>query len=269
MSGGERTLGWQAPDIDDQDLSAFMDGELEGARRREVAEALEASPFLAKRAEALARGDKALAAYADALAAAALPARLCVRRMAAERTAKLRRRLAAAAVLAFVALFSFGSGWVGHGFFHQQTFATRMFIEEAAAAHHVYAVEVRHPVEVGEAERAHMVAWLSKRLTRPVAAPDLTGEGFRLIGGRLLPTRAGGPAAMLMYEDASGGRVTVYAADNRAGGEMAFRYFQPKYANAETVYWLDPKAAFALTGGVGRDTLLRLAEAMLRAMEGA
>ena len=34
-------------------------------------------------------------------------------------------------------------------------------------------VEVAHPVEVGAAQEAHLLQWLSKRLGRKLAAPDL------------------------------------------------------------------------------------------------
>lgn len=269
MSGGEHIVEPSTPEIDDRDLSAYLDGELAGARRQRVADAIAQSPFLGRRLETLARADKATTNYADALMAAALPARLCVRRMAAERWAKTRRRGALAAAAVAIALVAAMSGWVGHGVFHRQTFATRMFIEEAAAAHHVYAVEVRHPVEVAAAEQAHLVAWLSKRLSRPVAAPSLAAEGFHLVGGRLLPGRSGAPAAQLMYENAEGLRLTIYAARNATGNEKAFRYFQTGFSDAETVYWLEPHVAYALTGSFGRERLLALAQAVLKGLEGA
>ena len=43
----------------------------------------------------------------------------------------------------------------------------------AANAHAVYVPEVRHPVEVGADQEAHLVQWLSKRLAVPVRAPAL------------------------------------------------------------------------------------------------
>lgn len=67
----------------------------------------------------------------------------------------------------------------------------------AALAHAVYAPEVRHPVEVAAVEKAHLAAWLSKRLEAEVRAPDLGGAGFALLGGRLLPGEALSGAASL------------------------------------------------------------------------
>ena len=39
-----------------------------------------------------------------------------------------------------------------------------MFTTDALDAYKLYAVEVRHPVEVPGDQRAHLVEWLSKRL---------------------------------------------------------------------------------------------------------
>ena len=43
-------------------------------------------------------------------------------------------------------------------------FATPALAARSLEAHRVYVSEVRHPVEVGADEEAHLVQWLSKRL---------------------------------------------------------------------------------------------------------
>ena len=50
---------------------------------------------------------------------------------------------------------------------------------------------------------------MADRLGRRVDVPNLGGLGYHFIGGRVLAA-VGGPAAMLMYGDAGGSRVTVY-----------------------------------------------------------
>lgn len=258
-----------APEVDETTLSAFLDGALEGEERRRVADAIERDRRLGQQAAAFQGVDMALRRYADVLREAEPPARLCIRRMAAERRDKRLRRTGI--VLACLLLVGLGvaGGWVGHGLFHQQEFMARTFVEEAASAHHVYVVEVRHPVEVAEAERAHLTKWLSKRLAEPIAAPDLSGVGFQLVGGRLLPARAGAPAAQLMYEDADGARITLYAKRNSGGRETAFKVFRPAFSDAETVYWLERDVAYGVSGAVGRETLFMLANAVLKGLDGA
>ena len=56
----------------------------------------------------------------------------------------------------------------------------------------------------------------------PLHVPNLSAQGYRLMGGRLLPASAG-PAAQLMYDDGTGRRLTVYLTGEN-GGETSFRY---------------------------------------------
>jgi anti-sigma factor RsiW len=145
--------------------------------------------------------------YGALLASAA---RLCVRRMAAERRAKRARRLVAVGAVLVIAFLGFSGGRMGHGLFHQQRFIARLFVEDAATAYKVFTVETRHPVEMTALDSGHLTAWLSKRLNIRVSQADLSGAGFKSIGGRLLSSRSGAPAAMLMYQDAEGIRATLY-----------------------------------------------------------
>ena len=63
-------------------------------------------------------------------------------------------------------------------------------------------------------QEAHLVAWLSKRLGTQLKIPQLSGLGFNLVGGRLLPGDQG-PVAQFMYQDAQGQRLTLYVRTNR------------------------------------------------------
>jgi anti-sigma factor RsiW len=78
----------------------------------------------------------------------------------------------------------------------------RDFVRQASVAHSVYTPEVRHPVEVTALEQAHLVQWLSKRLGKPLKVPDLTAQGFELVGGRLLPGDTGA-RAQFMFQNAA------------------------------------------------------------------
>ena len=136
---------------------------------------------------------------------------------------------------------------------------------QAALAHVVYVPEVRHPVEVGADQEAHLVAWLSKRLGTAVRAPQLGEAGFALVGGRLLPgtpeDRA--PVAHFMYQDSKGARLTLYVRTNaEASRESAFRYAQEK--NVGVFYWVDQKLGYALSGEIERAELLRVANVVYK-----
>lgn len=136
----------------------------------------------------------------------------------------------------------------------------------AARAHAVYASEVRHPVEVDASQQDHLVKWLSKRLGLELKAPVLGGEGFELLGGRLLPGPDGGPVAQFMYQDSSGKRLTLYVSRrNRAEALTAFRF--AKEGPVSVFYWIDRDCGYALSGEIDKAALARIATAVYRQLE--
>ena len=101
------------------------------------------------------------------------------------------------------------AGWYVHAYNTVQNAAGIAFAREAVIAHVVYSPEVRHPVEVGADQEAHLVAWLSKRLGASLKVPQLQPIGYQLVGGRLLPGNQG-PVAQFMFQDGNGRRLTLY-----------------------------------------------------------
>ncbi|MCR4266892.1 anti-sigma factor, partial [Nitratireductor sp. ZSWI3] len=138
---------------------------------------------------------------------------------------------------------------------------TLAVVGQAVAAHEVYAAEKLHVVEVGAGDRNHLVSWLSNRLGISLIAPDLGKEGFSLVGGRLLPS-GDKPAAQLMYEDESGGRVSLYVAHCVADEDSGFRLFERNGARA--FYWHEKSFAYAVAGAASEERLLKLADATYR-----
>ncbi|MBL4750456.1 MAG: anti-sigma factor [Amylibacter sp.] len=128
--------------------------------------------------------------------------------------------------------------------------------EAARAGYVIYTSEVRHPVEVGAEEESHLVAWLGKRLGVDFVAPNLTKVGFRLVGGRLVPY-AGKPGALLMYEDATGERLTVLIGRQPGASETGFKFSQT--GDVRTFYWMDGELGYALSGAIDRKNLEALA----------
>lgn len=240
---------------EEAELQAYVDGRLDGARRAEVEAYLAARPQEAERLRAYRRQDERLRALYDPVLDEPLPARL--RR--APGLAYLRHGAVAASLLLGAA-----AGWFARGAQapHVVYPAVPPLARQAAVAHAVYTPEVQHPVEVGAAQEEHLVKWLSKRLGAPLRAPHLSGAGFELVGGRLLPG-AQRPAAQFLYQDAQGGRLTLYvSADRGERGETAFRY-----ARADGVgvfYWVDGALGYALAGELERERLLTVAEAVYR-----
>jgi len=250
--------------IGDDDLQAFVDDRLAGPRLAAVRTYIDAHPDVAERIAAERRQRALLRERLSGVAAEPIPARLRIANLQAARRLRWtgRARSAAAALAIFVV--GAAGGWLaGHlqpsGPATTRTAAAGV-AQGASAAYRTFVVEVAHPVEVGVAQEAHLLQWLSKRLGRKLSAPDLTPFGYRLIGGRLLPGD-NSAAAQLMYEDAAGKRLTLYvrAAD---GTETAFRFQQD--GDAATFAWIDQGFGFAVTAMASREELLPIAEAIYR-----
>jgi anti-sigma factor RsiW len=244
--------------VTDADLHAYVDDQLEGARRAEVEAYLTANPEAARRvAEYRALNDSLRALYA-AEAVEPVPATL--------RTHAARKRPWALAASIAAALLGGGVfGWQLHGSLGYAPPALANTIAQSAAyAHVVYAPEMRHPVEVAAAEETHLVQWLSKRLGHAVRAPQLGAVGFELVGGRLLPA-AGGAAAMFMYQDPAGVRLTLYVRADAEPQTAAFRY--ARQDGLHVFYWADGPLGYALSGEIDKESLLKVATAVYEQLE--
>lgn len=246
--------------IVEDDLQAYVDGRLSDARHTAVEAYLAQNPDVRERVTLDIRQRNVLRGQLEGTAAEPVPPRLWIANIRAARRTTMMRRLAA--VAAGLLLFTVGAG-MGWFAAHHETLAppaTAGVAQNATAAYRTYVVEVAHPVEVASTQEAHLLQWLSRRLGKPLAAPDLTPFGYRLMGGRLLPGNEGA-AAQLMYDDASGKRLTLYV---RAapGSETAFRF--QRDGDAATFAWIDQGFGFAVTAPATREELLPIAEAVYR-----
>src|SRR5262249_2056354 len=154
--------------------------------------------------------------------------------------------------------------WFGHEFAEPAPSAAAKSTAEAVDAYKLYAVEVRHPVEVPGNEEAHLTQWLSKRVGYQLRIPDLEPVGLKLVGGRLLPGPRGGAAAFFMYESKSGERFTLYS--TRADGpDSSLRYNADGAVGA--LYCADGDGAYVVSGEAPRDRLSKVAETVYAQLE--
>ncbi|MCW2237358.1 anti-sigma factor family protein [Azospirillum canadense] len=253
------------------DLHAWLDGELPEDRRDDVERHLADNPEDARRFERYRTQRAMLSTSFGPLLDRSLPDTLAQpfappAGMATGAVVRPKRRVAvwALALAASLLVFLAGGamGWLAHGWTGYGT-GSAAFVADAVAAHRVFVVEVRHPVEVGADQEAHLVGWLSKRLGKPLRAPRLAAQGYDLVGGRLL-SDAQGPAAQLMYQDAAGRRITLYVRPSTNGSDTSFRFAQD--GNVQAFYWRDNGLAWAVTGDLDRVTLSNIAEEVYGAL---
>src|SRR6185503_14001656 len=220
--------------VSETDLQAYADGKLPEERRAAVAAWLAAHPEDAERIESYRQLAAELRSSYDGVLDEPVPERL-------ERTIRSGRVRYAAMVAGWVvlgAVLGAIAGWQLHGarpgLVPSADVADSM-AHRAVVAHATYSPEVRHPVEVGADQEAHLVAWLSKRLGVPLRVPQLDEVGYSLVGGRLLPGDPI-PVANFMYQTQKGVRFTVSARTEVAGNrETAFRYAEE--GRVRVFYW--------------------------------
>ena len=209
-----------------------------------------ADPALRDRLRDWDRQDAAIRALYGPVGEEPVPARLRALLIRRRRWPAVLGRLAAA--LALVALGGV-AGWTAARWSARPDAA---LIAEALRTHATFAVELAHPVEVPASNSAHLVRWLSNRLGYRIAPPDLSGQGFHLLGGRIVPDDHGA-AAVLMYEDDIGRRVTLFVARAPGRDETGFRSAGDGAARA--FWWVERDLGCALVGDLPADTLRDLA----------
>jgi len=248
--------------IEEYDLHAWVDSRLTPVGNEAVEAYFAAHPELRKRWSQYAEQREELRAAFAGPAEEPIPARLRVARLMAEQRRGRHRQFAR--IAAAVALLIAGGigGWGAHDLLPalnssaSAVLASAVF-DDAIAAHRTFSVEVRHPVEVGANEEAHLVQWLSKRLGHQLIVPDLGALGFQLMGGRLLPADSG-PAALFMYEDGKGTRLSCYYLVADVAGETEFQFREQNGISA--FYWVEDGLAYAIAANAPRNLLLKVAE---------
>jgi len=246
--------------VTEDELHAYVDNELPAERSQAVQAWLASHPEDAERISAWrALGNKLQQRYGD-VADEPVPQRLDLDRLGARRSRWMWGAVAAA-LLAFIAGGS--AGWMAHDAWAIEISPTEALRDEAITAHKLYTGEVRHPVEVGSGEEAHLLSWLSRRVGTTLRTPDLTKYDLKLLGGRLLPGISA-PAALFMYETASGERVTLYCTPLKAPTTtLIYR----ETDDTASVQWVHDDYGWVVSGPMNKDTLKLVATAAYEQLE--
>lgn len=265
----------------EEDLLAFVDGQLDDERRPEVERWVERDAEAAATVDAWRRQDAILRAAFDPVMDETIPPDI------ARLTAKLKGRLPGndnvarpvrfkpwmrAAAAAVILCSGLAGGWLGRGaqtdelpsgervaasFERSEPLDT--FVAEAATAHRIYTADDRQRGEMGGDDPSAINKFLSERVGRSVSGPDLSPRGYRLTVGRSLPTEFG-PGAQFVYAGKGGDRLTLLVGSARADKDGAVRFAQQ--GDMATVYWVEGGMAYALIGHASRDELTDIAKTM-------
>ncbi|MEO1140023.1 MAG: anti-sigma factor [Pseudomonadota bacterium] len=252
--------------LENEKLSAFLDGELSEAETREIEDALASDPALQKEMELLMASDTlAQDEFAEMLqepvpfelAAAIQKAPDASMARMANSQEKPRSYAWLTAIAACIALMIGGAGGYLAGSTNTaQLAAAPSWLEDIADYHRVYAGQKRHLVEVPASEADHIQTWLTNTVGANVRVPDLSEHGLTFRGARLL-VAAGKPVAQLMFTDAQDRVVALCLIRTQTPADG----FNQRIINGfEMVSWGGQGANFVIVGDEGRSDLEAIAK---------
>lgn len=243
--------------VSEDDLNAFLDGQLDPAREAEVVAWLDERPDAREALRDYAEHKLLIRAEADRLARD-LPVRASTDRLAHSlETALLRRRARpvwlqriAAAVLLVVA------GWSAHEF-QRGAAAEKLpdLVVEAAGAHMVLAGLGDRILDLPENTGTEVAGWITSSFGRPVHIPRLEAAGLHLVGGSLLNSVAG-PIASLVYRNDAGHRLTLCLSPRDEDG--ADDLHVAEVGGMQVGWWSDGDQSYALVAEAAEPELVAI-----------
>ena len=127
-------------------------------------------------------------------------------------------------------------------------------------AHRTFGSDPDKPVEILDAPPGALAAWFKRHVDFAVRIPDLRKSGWILRGGRMVPGDLG-PAALMVYEDALGDRLSLVAArvSNPAPSDTTFTLLK-----GPALVWLDGPVGFGLATSKDEPWLTENSRALYR-----
>jgi anti-sigma factor RsiW len=239
-------------EIDLLDLSAYLDGELDGSGRARVEKVLNDDPEAAARLSGYRRRDAALRA---GFATLPQPAKLLVWPKSARTAPGARGGRLAAAALLVACIGAIALGWWNHAEWRATDRELASLFQDATNADLIYSAR---PEADGSGIQEQLSARLAAVLGARIKTPDLSALGFRLVGALEFVT-AQPPAVLLVYRDGRGREVSCYFRRAPTAAETGFR--QGQLAGTKVLYRLTDRVAYAVLGALEPGELRRIAEA--------
>jgi anti-sigma factor RsiW len=228
------------------EISAYLDRELDPKSLERMADRLARDPHAALQLAAYRRRDEALRqAFVEGSIASALE-------LQPDRTPPVRLLLIGMVLLigTLVSLFLWQS---------EPSTAERVLDDLVADATTAHAIDAGAVLPQGSTAdlRTLSAQRLSAVLQTRVQAPDLGSMGFELAASRELPSKHG-LGAVLLYRSIDGRTVSCYFRQAGDEGDTSFRISQAAGVNA--VYRIDDHIAYAVVGPFAPEFLIRTAE---------
>lgn len=221
---------------DEQQLHAWMDGELDEATAQQVERYLAENPQVAAQMAALRHEMQHLrhAINRQPLHMNSVEPHYFHRRVREQRQRKV--------ALACLFVLSLGVGGMTGWQLKDAQMSAPLPMEDAVQAYKLFGDETTLPLDVSASQHAELAGWVTRYFIRGALPPNLERYGFKPLGARLMAT-AQGPAAVVMYQDPRGIRVAWYI---RPLSQNKISQGERKAENVMAQYWSDEYYNYAM-----------------------
>jgi anti-sigma factor RsiW len=236
-------MNQDAKPIGEDDLHAYIDGQLPLARRGAVEDYLRTHPEAGRRIDAYHQDRSALREAASAHLSTPVPLRLRmteVRRLQRARLLAQGQRIAAGVVLFAIGV---SVGWLAGP--RSPVQMARAPMDDALTAYRVFAQNPGPDIETAGGEQPTLVSRMTGHLGHEIAIPNLSSLGLTFLGGRLLASDDG-PGGMFIYTNPGGQRLAIYVktvADRRDASARMRRA-----GDVMVYYWFTRQLGYAIVG---------------------
>jgi anti-sigma factor RsiW len=243
----------------EEDLHAYIDGELDSARSAEVADAEREDGALAAQIAAFRTDRMRLAETYRPLIDAPLPAEWLSQISDYDRRRRRTWLAPIAAIAASIVLLI-----AGLSTYRQMPGNGEESIVREALAARADMLEAHDAMAVDSAAQVHSADRVfAAALRMRLKAPDLTRMGYRLTGVRIYENVPGGRSVELRYRDASNRDFALYVRHPSSG----VRFDQYKRAGLRICVWQDDVLGTVMTGPISAAEMQRLASLAYTGLE--
>lgn len=237
------------------ELHAYVDGELDETRRRQIDALVASHPDLAREVEQIRLDMQRLRASLEP-PPHDTPARLDPFRIRRGLRDRARHRVAIAASLVMALGVGGLGGWQTRELALRQSYPP---MADAMSAYRIFAVSATpQMVDVKATDTGELQTWLNRHFVEPAPLPDFSAYGFRPVGGRLMSTEQG-PAAMILYQNPQQQAIVYYV---RPRGELRFHNGARTEGNLMAQYWRNGRYLYAVVSPTDNPAALPVQKAV-------
>lgn len=247
--------------LSDDDLHAYLDGQLDEASMAAVEAAIAQDTILAEKIAEFRAQRVAIKQIYDPVLTEPVPDSLRKVVRDARRGARRQTMMRIAASVVFLVVGAAG-GWFANAYFASQDFLLEPFVREAVLAHELAVTQKSKGLTINKTDPDNLSpSYLPADFGVPVKLPTLRKSELQPVA-LATGTGAAGSRVTVTYADRQDRRRTLFVRKFTAGESLPVKY--RKTDGFPVLYWLDGPLVYILVGEGDRKELISIAEEIYR-----